>query len=320
MAKIVRLKADQHRRYRANRLVLVNEAGAIVRHLELDETLLMDRCLKQAHRTKETFAAELENGVKIVATVVRPDDNPRNAYVEPKVDGLSVRAERDMIFGEIFAQHGECQLRGMNGIVIKYIRDPNAKRLTVKDHRTVPKPEHCNCRAWKRADMTRHHFLCENNKHAPPEERGTQFSKQEKSDALLRAARAELIKSPPKASMLLDKTVAVPGAVKAVATPKPSECVCREWARSDGKEANDEHHHPICEHHDKWEAKHRPEEWIVDLDTGENIRPATPQEIAEADTAEKRGGSRLITIGTSESGTTAYGVMPKVIETSASPA
>lgn len=314
MAKIVRMKPEQHRRYRQNRVVLVDQSGEIVRHLELSETLLLDRCLAEAHRTKQTVEAETDEKVKIVAAVVHPDDNPKNAYVEPSVDGLSVRAERDMIFAEIFKQHGTCQLRGMNGIVIKYIRDPNLQRVTAKDHRTVPKPEHCICKSWKRADMTRHHFLCQNNKKAPPEERGVQFSKSEKSDAMLRAARAELIKAPPKARNLLDQTVSVPGAIKAQETPAPADCVCRGWARSDGKEANDDHHHPICEHHDKWESKHRPEEWLVDLDTGENIRPATPEEIAQADVSEKRGASRLITIGTLESGTTTYGVMPKVPE------
>lgn len=298
-----------------NRVVLVDASGTIVRPLNLSETLLLDRSLAMAHRTKQDVEEETEDGTKVVVRVVRPDDDPRNAYVEPTIDGFSVRSDRDMMFAEYFASHGECQLRASNGVVIKYIRDPNRKRLTAKDHRTVPKPEHCVCKAWKRADMTRHHFLCDNNKKAPPEERGERFSKAEIANTMLREARSELIKAPPKAKRLLNQTVSVPGAVKAQETPSPADCVCRGWARSDGKESSDEHHHPICEHHDKWESKHRPEEWIVDLDTGENIRPATPEEMAQADMSEKRGGARLIAIGTSESGTTTFGVMPKVPET-----
>jgi hypothetical protein len=319
MAKIVRMQAADHRRWRKNSQVAVDEKGEIVRLLALEEVLLLDRVVQQGHRQKSTQTATMDNGVVLEARLVVPDEaNLRTAYIEPRADGHLVRLERDVMKEEFFQKHGTCQLRASNGVVIAVLRDPKRTRLVAGENRNVPHPDRCLCAKWKR-EPGKHHYLCQNNAKAPPDERGVRMANGEKADAMALAARTKIVtasESVPRASQKLDQSVTVPGANKKEEMPAPADCVCFKFARTDGKEPSELHHHPLCQWHEPWEAKHRVQEWLVDLDTGENVREATNVEVAEADTNEKKGIGRLITIGVPLEGGRNYAVLPKNTEAS----
>lgn len=324
MAKIVRMKAEEHRRWRRNGQATVDAAGELVRVLELEEVLLLERVMQEGHKVHESATATMENGVTIEARLVQPDpNNKRTAYLDPYVDGHRVRLERELMREEIFKREGTCQLRASNGVMLCVLRDPKITRLVAGEHRNVPHPDRCVCARWKR-EPGRHHYLCQNNAKSPPEERGIRMSLADKADARMMASRAKIVTAldneklitppVPSPSQKLDKTVTVAGARHQKEMPTPDDCVCKSFARTDGKEMTGDSHHPVCEWFEKWAAKHRPEEWIVDIDTGENLRPATLEEVAEADVSEQRGKSRLINIGTLTEGGRAYAVLPKVEE------
>jgi hypothetical protein len=83
-----------------------------------------------------------------------------------------------------------------------------------------------------------------------------------------------------------------------ITIPDPEDCVCLAWEKP--PEADPKQHHPICEWHDRWRKKMQGVEgmFIIDLDSGEALRPASSEEIEQAKEAEEEhGGAPIVDIG-----------------------
>lgn len=82
--------------------------------------------------------------------------------------------------------------------------------------------------------------------------------------------------------------------------PTPDKCSCQEWIRPDGSKADGTDHHPMCKWKQKWDARGTVDKVLVDLETKEILRRASPEELEEA---SGKGGYCMV-------GGKPYGVVP----------
>ena len=315
--KIVRLKADDLRRWRKNTAFLVDDLGHLIG--EVDEPL--ERAIATVTRSARSQGKTLEQAVAIGAgptqrrhaikiVVTRTGINAADFAVEPNVDGHRVINGRDVMAAEMLAEHGECQLRSPNGVILKIIRDPATHRPTFKESQQVaPRPEHCGCKAWGRPHPGTHYPTCPWNRLAPPDERApdTQLSDEEvrvlPAEALAglqrRAAPVPFAPRPVAETMVARLA---PGS--AVSDPEPLDSPdncrneCLKWATPKGHPIAEGQHHPTCHFAKRWAIKTAREipKWLVDLNTGEKVRHATEAEVGEADIMAKKTGTPIIHI------------------------
>lgn len=251
------------RRWRENRPRLVNqETGAVLR----DATSSESRADFEARKNKKRLTV-LADGVK-----------------------HEVVPDRDIMRQEFLDLFGECQLRRSNGTFLAMIRDPNVKRPDPKKTKVAPEPEQCECRDWGNPHPGKHHKVCPWNRYAPAHQRGD----------IVAPTRVHKQRMPADTTQMTVVTDEVNRPVQSpnkIVIPSPEECVCRDWLKP--PQADPNQHHPICEWHDRWLKKVKGLEgmFVIDLDSGDALRPATNDEIDEAQRNEQEDGAGIITIG-----------------------
>lgn len=254
--KVHRLSTQEFRRYREGRLVLLNEAGDIVRPATDNEC---DRIQSGAQK-----------GLKV--TVRAPDGQK-----------LVPVSERDIIIKEIFRTVGECQVLKPNGKVLKVLRDPEKVRPLAADAgQSAPDPERCICARWAGRKPGRHHKVCKYNEMAPPHQRGDVEPNRE---VMMEADVVEALST---------SDVPLPEDRREPAYPPPAECVCVKdrWPLPEG--ADPLGHNPMCKHYPQWyEDQNGDFLWTMD---GERVRIAEPKERLEAEQNFQAHGTRSVTI------------------------
>lgn len=185
---------------------------------------------------------------------------------------LRYASGREVIAADILADHGECVLHGRNGKCIAVLRDPLATTRTPNRGRRVQ---------WSR-------------------------TKEEKAagEAALAARLDEDSVSPVQRRVVRARPV---GPQQAIYSPEhcPNDCRGKKpgnqaWALAKGAIPPTEfEHHPVCKHARAWaQTLSAPEttEVLYDLELSKIARGAMPEEIAEADQAEKTTTMRNITV------------------------
>ncbi len=304
MAKIVRLTGVEQRKWTRNVQIVLNEDGSPLREVTQNEERVIVELTRHMRVKRTSARARTPGESSTVSLSVEKDAGGRPTSARFTIDGLELTDTKSVMRAEMLARHGECQLRWTNGKVLCVIRDPSVRRPTAKEAlRSSVSPDSCPCKNWGDPHPGRHHRVCQQNEKAPPEERGDigADGPVHVSDAAIEIEEAAGIGH--AAGQRLLATGATVGTVESApvvkSAPKahaPAECPngCFGWVRHDGKT---EGHHPICEHAAAWEAVDKTPSVLVDIDSGEVLRPATIDEIGEAEASEKRTGAATVKIG-----------------------
>lgn len=307
--KIVRLPMDLVAEWRTNYRHPVDDDGTVHEPISFDLEQACTRVEKTARanrRTHELSVVIAGTRYEIAATVERVGQSSDDFLIELRIDGRRVVSARDIICAQMLEQHGECQLRHSNGVIIKIVRDPEIKRTTFKESLQIaPRPEHCPCASWGRAHPGTHHHTCRWNSVAPPAERAPEPEKATTPKKLSALATRKSTSVPTQAtaakpqSVLSSRAVVETLEVKAERNP-PASCEngCRSHALPKNSVLEEGQHHPMCPYYEHWKLKTKKSvaNFLVDLSTGEKVRPATEQETAEAEVARRRSGSPIVQV------------------------
>lgn len=307
MLKVIRLSTELYRRWRLNEMFLVDADENPVRPANQAEV----NAYNQHQLAGVDLELELEGGKHV-----------------------KFRTSRTLLKRALLAEHGDVQLRSPNSMIICTVRDPAHKRMSPEESaRSAPSPAYCECAQWGEPHPGRHHAVCQYNKYAPANERGDVRAASfiPGQPVVLKATELAAVDDPlpqvAPAHTPSARTMAQPPAPPVSNIPDPAHCICSAWLSPDGTPATKRWgHHPICSYHDAWLALHpeppapsaatevqeapaapaeenpstppepavaAPQYFLYTLDK-EELRPALPDEVAEAEAAAKTSGSPLI--------------------------
>jgi hypothetical protein len=303
--KIIKADIDTIREWRVNSTHLVADDGTVERVLDPSLEASMTAVVRTARGKMKSQEQTVRVGklqATIAVTITRTGRGNDEYTLETRVDGLRVVSGREIIAAQMLEQHGECQLRHPNGVILKVIRNPHASRPSFADSlKSAPNPQNCQCVTWGKPHPGVHYATCPYNRLAPPDEQAPEGPTDEELKTLPRHAFASLALTPgaPVISSRPD-----PKEVVKEADPldSPDECRngCLQWATPKGRQIEPGQHHPTCVFAMRWAQKTSKEtpRWLVDLKTGQKVRPATDTEIGQADVAAQRTGSPIIHVDT----------------------
>jgi hypothetical protein len=310
--KIVRLKRADIQEWRQNVSHLVDEEGHLKSQLDRSLENALSTVSRSARSQRKTITQKVAIGAgnasrehTITVAVTRAGLDANDLSLIPTIDGQRVVSGREVIAAKMLQEHGECQLRGPNGLILKIVRDPSAHRPTLKESEQIaPRPEHCPCKMWGTPHPGTHYSTCQWNRLAPPDERAPSDRLPETEIRLLPTEafaslrpRAPIVPQTNPIAAKVDPRAVV---VQAIELDAPETCRngCLSWATPKGFPIPKGQHHPTCQFHKAWLQKTAREvpRWLVDLNTGEKVRVATDAEIGEADVSAQRTGSPLITV------------------------
>jgi hypothetical protein len=185
------------------------------------------------------------------------------------------RTTRDELRKRIYDVHGITQVRAPSGRILGTARRTSDRvpieQARVRGAHHAVSPTECLCREWQKPEGKddEHHPIC-----------------------LKKAAwEAQLAHSPdvPRERALLtagDRPAKSPAQELPAAMPVPEACVCRNWA---GAEPGA--HHRLCEFRERWDLEHKaPAPLLVELETGNVVREALPEEVEASRTKEAEDG------------------------------
>jgi hypothetical protein len=313
--KTVRLSPVDARTWRENRHVLLDEQGAKVREVSNSEARLISELRKKALHTRKPVSAEHLGDGKDASTkiTVTPTLFKRSYITKVDVGGFGVTTGREYFMSQVLAAYGECQLRRHTGQFLITVRDPNKPRPMKGGGGRAPHPETCQCKPWGAEHPGRHHMICEWNAQAPLDQRAIEeestpvvpTSVQIGKPSILTGGKPMPVSGKPSllsagaGARSILATPAAPPAPEMKKVWSPADCPndCGAWAGTARGE-----HHAICEHREAWGASQITGEqmFLVSLITGQASRPATVDEIKEAD-----GEKGFVTIGDEQ-----FAVMP----------
>lgn len=299
MPKPVRLSSAEARAWRQNAVQLVDEKGSAITALSPEAEAVRHR-FEQRSRAEAVNSPNTFRGLKeeiefdevgpdgkkrsrkltFETKVKRTDSTHREGYVMTMfIEGYQCLKTREVMSKRLFARHGECMIQGINGKMLKIVRDPavaaSRKPGKVASGRLAPTPENCPCKDWGEPHPGKHHHVCEWNGIAPAGERGA--APDEAAVPLVVDTKDELfVEAPPKD----------------VKIPSPEECECSGWP---GTPTPGEHR-PICQFKTAWENRSKERYFIVSMSDGDVVREATQEEQAKAEIEEKRSGMATVSL------------------------
>lgn len=308
--KIVRLKTDQLREWRRNTSFLVDDEGHLVTEIDSD----LERAVSMVTRSARSQRKTLEQAVTIGSgktarqhlvrvEVLRTGIDSGDFSVETNVDGHRVVPGRTVMAARLLAEHGECQLRAPNGVILKVVRDPGTHRPSFAESQQIaPKPEHCPCKVWGRPHPGVHYPTCQWNRLAPPEEQASSSDIPEAEIKLLPTEAFASLERRPVITAATSPIAARVSASNVVVEPPPLDAPescrngCRDWATPKGFPVPAGQHHPTCTFHKPWAiaTSRAVPRWLIDLHTGEKVRLASDAEIGQSDIAAQKTGSPII--------------------------
>ncbi len=301
--RIIKLTAPALRAWKQNVPHLVDNSGLIIRPISVFEDTQITQAIRDTRAKRKGLERQAtvtnETGksvIHIVTTYTRRGNTDTDYTIDVSIDGHQYKSGREVLAAQLLAEFKtDIQIRHPNGSVLKTVRDPNQKRMTVKDSELIAThPDHCSCKEWGNPHPGTHYATCPQNRLAPPEHQAPKAPTEAELQTLPKVAYPSLARP--------DVTVAYPEnpVQQAELLPSPQECKngCLEWAVPAGKTLEEGQHHPVCFFHDKWRLKTVQEEqfWLVDLHTGEKVRRATRQEAGEAELAFRRTGASILSI------------------------
>lgn len=323
--KVIRMTPKALRAWNANASHLVDDDGDIIRKLHRDE----EKVLGAVKRKSETQRKTLEQTVTLtldgklkeltVKCVFRQLGRNREEFrIETFVDGYHLVSGRDVIAAELLSVHGECQLRHPNGTIQKVIRDPTKQRPGLEQsNQLAPHPQYCECVGWGEPHPLVHHKHCPWNRVAPPEQQAPELTQPEAIEEVPRPRLPSLAftRSPGAPTRPVRNAPDLPApAIVNVPNPAPRPMAssqnldpssphtcshtCTSWATPKNQPIPEGSHHPFCPDARAWAAKVSREtpRYVVDLMTGEVVRPAEDDEIAKASVAQQKTGVPVITL------------------------
>lgn len=292
MAKIIRFKSADQREWNQNQSMLVNENGTIVRPVTSKEQMTMFQVSKHVASSNKPFSTKTPDEESTVEARLTKLPGSTKSRIDFFIDGFGVRGGRELIKERLLAEHGPCQVYGINGKFLSMVRDPNAaKAKAPQGNAQAPSTDQCICKNWAlsngAAHPGKHHPVCQFNDKAPVEERGS-FNDVGMDPTAAQAATGGLLPA-----VVASQPVSVPS------VPSPEDCHCKGWALPDGSAKRVDVHHPICEFKEKWESNNPgngEKYFIVNLTTLMAMREATPAEVKQAESDEEKGGVMMVTI------------------------
>jgi len=306
--KVVKLKKEDIAEWRSNVSHLVDEEGHLKSKLDRPLENALSQVVRSARSQRKSISQKVGIGSRehvIAVTVTRAGLDANDLSLSPTIDGLRVVSGRDVVCARMLQEHGECQLRLQNGVILKVVRNPEIHRPTLKESQQIaPKPEHCPCKTWGHPHPGTHFSTCQWNRLAPPEERAPTDKLDEEEVRMLPTEafaglrpRAPVVPQTNPIAARVDPRAVV---VQAVELDSPDTCRngCLEWATPKGFPIAQGQHHPTCNFYKPWMLKTAREvpRWLVDLHTGQKVRVATDSEIGEADVTAQRTGSPIILV------------------------
>lgn len=304
--KIVKLSKKDLAEWRENTSHLVDAEGYVKARVDRPLESAIATVARSARSQRKTLSQKVAIGARehtIVVTVTRTGLDSSDLALDTSVDGCRLVTGRQVVAARMLQEHGECQLRAPNNVILKVVRDPSKHRPTFKESEQIaPKPEHCPCRAWGAPHPDRHYPTCQWNRLAPPDERALTDEVPEAEARLLPTealpglrARGPLAAATAPIAARVDPraVVAQPPALDA---PETCRNGCLDWATPKGFPIPKGQHHPTCEFAKAWAIKTTREvpRWLVDLHTGLRVRLATDSEVGQGEVAAQRTGSPII--------------------------
>lgn len=311
--KIVRLTTAQFSEWRSAPPYLVDDEGHLIAELDRALSNALDTVMRSARSQRKTLTQRVSIGSAgaarehaITVSVRRTGMNDTDVALSPTIDGHRVMSGKEVFCAKMFQQHGECQLRASNGVILKFVRDPAVHRPTAAESAKIaPSPEHCPCKNWGRPHPGTHYPTCQWNRLAPPEERAPSDAVPDEevrmlpTEAFTTLGRRSEPRNPATAVVAAQVD---PRAVVVEPPPldAPETCrnKCREWATPKGAPIPDGQHHPTCYFARAWAIKTAREapRCLVDLRTGEVVRHADNEEVGLAEVQAQKTGSPIIHI------------------------
>lgn len=299
--KIYRLGRDELTRWRQNTPHFVLPDGRVEGPLPPGLDPLIAGVVLRAKQQRRSLEVKVGHlGVVYSVAVEATITKTGLVNTAVTVDGRSIATGRDVLYDELFTQHGPLQVRAPNGVILKVVRDPGEERPTVADgQRLAPRPSACTCKDWGSPHPGVHHQTCPFNRFAPAEERAPTTAMGEAELAAVPAAA--LAPAPPpqtQTSSVTSTPVAATPVAEGPVSPEACPEECFAWPVGGGGTIAAGQHHPTCPHHLPW-LQHQSRSraaWLIDLRSAERVRRATLDELAESDVRRKRTGQPVIFI------------------------
>jgi hypothetical protein len=299
--KIIKATIDQIREWKLNSSHLVDDAGEIVGLLDPSLEQSVATVVRTARQKLKSIVQVVKVGkleARVEVIITRTGRSNDEYTIETAVDGMRIVSGREIVAARLLFEHGECQLRHPNGVILKVIRDPSIRRTTFAESLQIaPKPENCSCASWGKPHPGVHYATCPWNRLAPPDEQAAEAPTEAELAHLPKQAYASLARSPgaPVVSSRPDPKRVLAESNEPDA-PETCRNGCLNFATPKGLPIPAGQHHPTCFFALPWAQKTAKEvpRFLVDLRTGEKVRAATDQEIGQADIAAKRTGSPIV--------------------------
>jgi hypothetical protein len=290
---IVKLCSSDARAWTHNQPVWLDENGDIARPVTREEQYVISRTIERNKRVDQSFRQTLQLlPVPLAAHGRRPAQIPRPSGQAPQSIDLAFHIEyfgqkrvvtvyagnlryaqgREVLAARLLADHGECVLHGRNGKCMAVLRDPLIAERSPNTGRRVQ---------WSRN---------------PEEARQAEERLARQGVTPVKHDRKGIVRG------------RVSGSSRPVYSPEQCPNDCRgkrgggEWALAKGAiPPTEKQHHPICKFAPAWaetlEDDSSSAYVLYDLELGTMARRAEPNEIAEADEAERLTKIRQITVG-----------------------
>jgi hypothetical protein len=345
--KKVKMSSEESRAWRVNQTKLVDKDGVVVRDVNPVEVDVLKQLDQRAVVTRKMETAIIDEGTETESKIqVTPVPvAPGVAALKRTINGHAIEEDRDLIKKAFLMKHGTCQAISMTGQMKFRVRDPRdvpPPRTMAGNMSNTPQPDTCpTCSKYAGRQPGRHHFICQYNNVAPPEERGdrdgTVITQQAAPAGSVvppqpTVPRVKFLPSvataetegppvpingskpvpPPSAvpaflrgpeKTVIDTTGAAPVAAAPAKPSVYSPLDCPNTCTKYAGYLGDGKHHHMCTWKAAWEATQSGAEptFLVNAKTGDILREASPEEIVEASQ-----NLRICKVGGEE-----YGVLTK---------
>jgi len=232
---------------------------------------------------------------------------------------------RTELVKRVFAEHGVSQIRAPSGRVLGTARQTGERipieRAKFRAAHHAIRPGECMCREWQKpaGKEDEHHPICQykaawesqqiNDPDAPRDRVVVSSSapalSSEAADSTVPTEPPPALEAPtavapadarpasPAPTPLARPAAPAAPTLPTHATPEPTACVCHVWAGGISGQ-----HHPLCQFKNAWEREHGvPKLELIELETGEVAREATPEEAAASKQKEAEDGVGAINFG-----------------------
>ncbi len=236
---------------------------------------------------------------------------------EELAEGESLCSAREIIKAQLRKENGglDCRIMNPQSRFVASSRNsapPGTGRAQSFLGGSALAPEVCQCAGWANRPQGQHHSICQNRIAWETHKRNQIATKivpapgsakaQHMPAATARAPRVTANPIPAVKPNITRSALPAKASVPAQlgpAVPAPAGCVCQAWLAPPRTEGQ---HNPICEHFEAWQKTHPPaaraaeSQLMLFSPEGEALRPASTEEIAQANAATEATGAPSVQI------------------------